>query len=77
MIVIKILLALILLGFVLAVVGGLLYMQQRRTRRAEGAKQHAVHIEMKNPDAAWLYSQGLSPQEIELAAARRSAIELR
>lgn len=70
----KLLICLILMGLVLAGVFVLLYIEDRQKKRALRLQQQ-VRIELKNPDAAWLYSQGLSPVEIELAAARRNQLQ--
>ena len=67
---IKVLFALIILGLVFALVSFLLWLERRR----------AVKIETKlaietNPDAAWLFGQGATKDEIEMAMARRSSLK--
>lgn len=66
---IKVLLALILLGFLLALVGALAIAEHRRDIR-----RNKLRMIQRNPDAAWLYSQGLTPDEIELAVAQARRI---
>lgn len=70
----KILIALIVLAVVFLVVGVLLYFDGRKQRREAMAKA-AVKELQSNPDAAWLYAQGLTPTEIDMAFARRGGIK--
>lgn len=72
---IKILLALILLGFAFAVVGFFLYLEKRAERKLAERAKAALAINPPNPDAGWLYSQGLSPDQIELAVRARGSIQ--
>lgn len=74
LIVVKILIALILLGLAFAVVGALLWWQGRADRAQARARKEIQAIQ-NNPDAAWLYAQGLSPAEIETAAKLRNGIK--
>lgn len=70
----KILIALIVLAVAFLVVGVLLYFDGRKQRREAMAKA-AVKELQSNPDAAWLYAQGLTPTEIDMAFARRGGIK--
>jgi hypothetical protein len=71
LIVAKVLIALIILAAAFAVVGVLLYLDDRRQRREKAIKKTLA----PNPDASWLYAQGLTPEEIQIATRLREDVK--
>lgn len=71
LIVAKLLIALIILAAAFWVAGVLIYLDERRKRREQAIKKTLA----PNPDASWLYAQGLSPEEIEIATRLREDVK--